>query len=206
MNKNNAHRRKNAKPTRFGDFVLLFPFLSKDCRERNLDKLNEAEKPDYLCRKRVPKDFTGITFGQYSDLCDALQMGDSFKTLAAIIKAVWPTLSKKDIDDAPAYDVWGFCRFAVGEVDKINKMFGSIKIEKTSQEIAAGVDNLQFGTFGILDWYARRMGITDQQDVFDVKWVRIYQCMSNDAEEISFQRRYINIINEEIRRRTKTRK
>ena len=59
----------------------------------------------------------------------------------------------------------------------------------SSEEVAAGVHDLDFGSFGVLDWYAKRMGIANQNDVRDIAWVRIYQCMKNDHEQQLYERR-----------------
>ena len=51
------------------------------------------------------------------------------------------------------------------------------------------MEKLDFGSFGVLDWYARRMGITNQNEVREVAWVRIFQCMKNDAIKNEYERR-----------------
>ena len=79
--------------------------------------------------------------------------------------------------------------FVTKELEKINKLFTSIKQTYSKEEEAAGIRELDFGSFGVLDWYARRMGIPNQNDVRDVAWVRIYQCMKNDNMQSEFERR-----------------
>lgn len=192
------------KPTKYGDFVLFLPMLTDEVREKDLELLNKAEKPEYICGREVP-DFNALTFGQYSDLCDAMGIEDKTKAMVEMLKAIYPDIMEEEINNAPAYDVWGFCIFAATEADRINKLFGSIHLEKTHEEIMAGIERMQFGTFGILDWYARRMGITDQNEVFSVKWVRIYQCMANDTEEAAYNRRLQTVYSNESRKRNKMR-
>ena len=82
-----------------------------------------------------------------------------------------------------------FVYFCNKEVERINKLFEAIKPHFDSEEKQAGVDRLKFGSFGILDWYARRMRITDQNEVRNVPWVRIYKCMKNDNELREYDRR-----------------
>ena len=105
--------------------------------------------------------------------------------------------------DADVNDVFGFLSFVKEELERINKLFGDIKQTYSKEEEAAGVRDLDFGSFGVLDWYARRMGITNQNDVRDVAWVRIYQCMKNDNMQSEFERRlhkqYMN--NNKVRKR-----
>ena len=87
------------------------------------------------------------------------------------------------------FDVFGFMHFCRRQIEKINELFSSLKVNYSSDELAAGVKDLQFGPFGVLDWYARRMGITNQNEVRDVAWVRIYNCMKNDTEQNNYERR-----------------
>ena len=102
-------------------------------------------------------------------------------------------------------DVFGFLSFVTKELEKINKLFSDIKQTFSKEEEAAGIKELDFGSFGVLDWYARRMGITNQNDVRDVAWVRIYQCMKNDNMQSEYERRlqkqYLN--NSKARRKQK---
>lgn len=79
--------------------------------------------------------------------------------------------------------------FVKNEVNRVNSLFASIKPTHSSDEIAAGINDLNFGTFGVLDWYARRMGITNQDEVFSVPWIRIYTCMKNDNEKNEYESR-----------------
>ena len=73
----------------------------------------------------------------------------------------------------------------------------------TAKEKQAGVEKLQFGLFGILDWYAKRMGITDHDDVLTVPWLRIYKCMDMDNKVEQYQRRLNDISMQEARRKRK---
>ena len=54
---------------------------------------------------------------------------------------------------------------------------------------------MNFGLFGLLDYYAQRMGITDHEEVERVPWIRVYKCLDMDAERTRFERRLRNILN-----------
>jgi len=55
------------------------------------------------------------------------------------------------------------------------------------------VDKLSFGLFGLVDYYATRMGITDHEQVESVPWVRVYKCLDMDAEKYVMNVDYENI-------------
>ena len=80
-------------------------------------------------------------------------------------------------------------------MERIGKLFKSLESDKTSEEIRAGIEKLDFGAFGLVDWYAKRMGIVDHEEVFATPWQRIYQCLKIDHENAEFEKRYRNIIN-----------
>lgn len=94
----------------------------------------------------------------------------------------------------PCDKMSGFVQWVTREVMRINQLFDEASRRPTSDEIAAGVLDLNFGVFGVLDWYARRMGYRDQNDVLSVKWVRIYECTRMDAERDEYERRLRDIL------------
>lgn len=98
-------------------------------------------------------------------------------------------LSQEEVYKLNVFDVFGVINFVRSELDRINKLFASIKVAHSPEEIAAGVENLNLGTFGVIDWYAKRMGITNQDDVYSVAWIRIYTCMKNDNEKAEYEQR-----------------
>ena len=81
----------------------------------------------------------------------------------------------------------------------MNKLFESLTPQATAKEKQAGIDTLHFGLFGMLDWYALRMGITNHDEVLQVPWMRIYTCMEMDNLRHAYERRYSKITSEEVR-------
>ena len=106
-----------------------------------------------------------------------------------------------DIMNANVFDVFGFSTMVCKETERITKLFNSINNIHSPEETQAGIDKLQFGVFGMLDWYAKRMGITDHNEVNNIAWVRIFQCMKNDSEEAAFQKRLQKVYNDKIKRK-----
>ncbi|MBR1526418.1 MAG: hypothetical protein IJ640_07145 [Prevotella sp.] len=169
----------------YKDFLLLFPYADKEVQEELIKRLREQPRPDKLCGKDVPKDLNGISYGMLDDLRTATGNDDIAGACAKVLLGVEPeNLLKED-----ANDVFGFTSFVTDELKRINKIFQSIKVNYSKEEIAAGVKELDFGSFGVLDWYARRMGITNQNEVREVAWVRIFQCMKNDALKNEYERK-----------------
>lgn len=193
---------KKHKLTQFSQFEYLFPIMTDECQKECMERLKEAERPSCLCNKDVPDNLNLITFGQYSDLCDVMTEKDADTTkIFYEFARILLDIPASELGKSSVFDVFGFGTWVCKEVEKITKMFNSIKVEHSSEEIQAGVKRLQFGTFGILDWYARRMGITDQNVINDIPWIRIYTCLKNDTDESAYQRRLHKIYNDKINKK-----
>lgn len=177
------NKRKNDCP--YKDFLRLFPFVTKELQEELLGRLKSQPRPQYLCGKPVPENLNGLTYGTLDDLRTAASGEDPVGACAHLLLGVEPyALFNED-----ANDVFGFTSFITRELERINKLFKSIRVRYSREEIAAGIRELDFGSFGVLDWYAKRMGITNQNEVRNIAWVRIYQCMRNDAMSNNFERK-----------------
>ena len=156
--------------------------------------LNRQPRPERLFGRRVPRDLDGLTFGELLSLQDAAEgtSADSVVTLARIIlksrlPAGWILRERAD-------KVFGFVGFVAKELERIGKLFKSVEHAPDDDEVAAGINDLDFGAFGLLDWYARRMGITNHDDAMSVPWLRVYQCMKMDADRDAYERRLRDIV------------
>ena len=185
MKMNNWQREVKDMDCRYKEFLQLFPFCDKAVQNEILERLKKQPRPSALCGRVVPKDLTQLTYGTLDDLRSATSEDDPAGACAKVLLGIEPSdLLLEDVND-----VFGFANFITAELTRINKVFKSIKVSYSKEEIAAGVEKLDFGSFGVLDWYARRMGITNQNEVREVAWVRIYQCLRNDAIKNEYERR-----------------
>lgn len=186
--------------TSFGDFVLYLPVMTDESRTAALKQLNAAQCPDFLFSEKCPSDLNGLSFGQYSDICNAMKSGDHIAAMIEFCHVVF-SIDDADIMGANVFDVFGFATMVCKEIERITKLFNSINVIHSAEEEQAGVKRLQFGVFGMLDWYARRMGITDHNEVNRVSWLRIYQCLKNDSEENAYQRRLQKVYNDKMKKK-----
>lgn len=169
----------------YKDFLTLFPFCNKDLQDELLGRLRKQKKPFSLCGKELPGNLNAISYGMLDDLRTAATTEDPIGGCAKVLLGI----DSNKLVTADVNDVFGFAAFVTKELEKINKLFSEIKHTYSKEEEAAGIHELDFGSFGVLDWYARRMGISNQNDVRDVAWVRIYKCMKNDNMQSEFERR-----------------
>lgn len=181
----------------YGDFLILLPLCVEESRRSIIGNLNAVGRPNYIGNIQVPDNLNGITYGKLDDLSRVGSEKDPMASLLEILLDLKP----EDIYRLPVTKVFGFSNFVVKEVERINSLFAAIKLDHTSEEISAGIESLNFGSFGVLDWYARRMRITNQNEVRSVPWVRIYTCMKNDTAQAAYERRYNKVILENAKRR-----
>lgn len=178
-------KNKTMREYSYGEFMVLFPCCRDKHRHELVEQLLESPCPDKICGVKVPTDLNAISYGLIDDLkCDIEAEDPALAVAKTLLK-----LDEKKIFSANVVEIFGFMNFVRKELERINAMFASIKVQYSKEELNAGVKDLDFGSFGVLDWYARRMGITNQNEVRDVAWVRIFICMKNDAEQNNYERR-----------------
>ena len=156
------------------------------------------ERPAYIGEVKCPEDLSALTIGQLIEIGEASGADTDYRIIGIVLG-----MDKEQADKCRATDVVAFLSWIGRQVKRINKLFESIQTRPTAKEKQAGVDNLQFGLFGILDWYAKRMGITNHDEVLTVPWLRIYKCMEMDNKVEQYQRRYNEISMQEARRKKK---
>lgn len=186
MKRKRRNTNKKVKLTTYGEFLILLPLCHKNHQEELLATLKQAKRPAFVCGKEVPADLNTITYGQLDDFS---RISQTEEDPAVKVFSILLGLEAPQVYEMNVFDVFGMLNFVRDELERINALFSSIKVTHTSEEIAAGVEDLNFGTFGVIDWYAKRMGITNQDDVYNVAWIRIYTCMKNDNEKAEYEQR-----------------
>lgn len=173
----------------FVKFVMLMPYMTAD----TIKSLVLIPPPKKFNKRDVPDTLQMVTFGTLTQLQQAADSNDYLKTCCKLV-AVLTGVDERVVASRRAYDVLGIVNMIKAEMERIGKLFQSLQGDHTSDEVAAGIERLEFGAFGIVDWYAQRMGIIDHEEVFATPWARIYQCMKIDHEQGEFEKRYRKII------------
>lgn len=179
----------------FVQFVGLMPYMTED----TIKSLVLIPPPHTFHKVSVPSDLQGVTFGTLV----MLQQAPSNDYLATCCKLVSVLTGCKveRVASSQAMQVLGIVNMVQSEMERIGKLFQSLNSTKSSEEQAAGIDKLNFGAFGIVDWYAQRMGIIDHEEVFNTPWQRIFQCLKIDHEQGEFEKRYRKILEQRSKRK-----
>lgn len=158
-------------------------------------KMDVFSRPSYVGAKPTPKDLSHLSIGQLISLSELKDMNESFYDVVCTCMDI----DRTEVAAARAVDVVRFVGWVCSEVRKINKLFDQVRIKPTQREEKAGVKNLQFGLFGMLDWYAVRMRIPNHDDVLNTPWMRIYKCMDIDNRKRLYEIRLQQVIADEIK-------
>lgn len=163
------------------DVLRWEPFLEPD----QVNALKEVACPAEIGVLQVPQSLDDLTLGQLIQL-EAIA---AEKGIFAAIAVVLLCKDAKWAMSAPALKMLGLRNMVVAEQERIAALFASLAREHTAAEVMAGIEQLNFGMFGLADWYARRMGISDHEEAFNTPWIRIWQCRKNDIEEAEYAKR-----------------
>lgn len=167
------------------DVLHWEPFLEDD----QVTALKEITCPARVGLTETPQDLNDLTLGQLVQLEEIGRNSGVFEAAAQVLLGKPEGWAMK----APALPMLGLRNMVVAEQDRIAGLFASLRREPDAAQVMAGIEQLNFGMFGLADWYARRMGISDHEDAFNTPWLRIWQCRKNDIEEAEYNERYQKI-------------
>lgn len=190
-------KRERLQENPYRAFLECFSCCVKEVQDELKEKIRTIGRPEYICGKKVPENLNMISYG----VLDRLSRLDKSDDAAADAVSIVMEIPRQEVYDIDVNEVIGFFNFVSREVKRINDLFTEIKLDYSAEEITAGIENMSFGSFGVLDWYAKRMGVTNQNDVYNIAWVRIYNCMKIDNQKELFRRRLDKVYSEKIKNR-----
>lgn len=187
--------KENRTNMRFGEWLTI---ATHSVMTAALD-VKRFTRPYSVGGHKTPQDLSAMTLGQMFQLSQVKRADDAFFAPCVVLLG----MSREEVKNALAVDVVRFGGWCAAQLDKINDLWKALAPQYSAQEIRAGVKGLSFGAFGIADWYARRMGIANHDDVMGVNWMRIYQCCKMDSETAAYQRRLQQIYIQEAKAKRK---
>ena len=194
------------KNTKIKDFIMFLNITQIEQKEFELffDKIGNLTMPKKIAGKIMPENLNFLTWAEFSALNSITKTEDlffiPFEVLCKKKFLKWEFKPKrKRILKLKLFEVILLIKFIQKEIERIVKLFDKIQNNPTDDEIRAGINNLNFGLFGTLDWYCRRMGITDHKQGEKTLWIRIYKCLEIDNKTAKFERRLHDIINQKYK-------
>lgn len=175
------------KNIKFKDWLAIAS-MSRDM-DGFMKKMNTFSRPFEVAGKRTQENLNDMTVGQMLQLSGMKSGGDLFYKTTEVLLG----LDEAQTAKALAVEVVSYVGWVIGQIERINRLFDKAKGKPTDKELRAGINRLKFGMFGLVDWYAQRMGITNHDDVMGISWMRLYKCMDIDNRTNEFNRRMANI-------------
>lgn len=152
-------------------------------KEERLNALKGVECPARFRGRDVPQDLNGLTLEQLARLWRIRTEEDLFREGCVVVLGE----AEDGWENTPLLSALGAANMISEELPKVMRKWDEAHGEPSAEEAMAG--SLDLGIFGIADWYARRMGIGNHDEVFSTPWVRIWQCMYNDRLSAEYQDR-----------------
>lgn len=147
-----------------------------------------------FARSEAPQSLDGITLEELCRLQDIAALRGCIFAAGEVLLGLTP----EEVLKAPLLPMLGLRNMVEKELARIAALFEGLTREFTAAEIMAGAEKLNFGMFGLADWYARRMGLGSHDDAFATPWIRVYQCRKNDLEEAEYRERLQEIRTREM--------
>lgn len=154
--------------------------------------LRHAGRPEHIGNIVPPQDLYSLTFGELKNIED-MAIDNDMAGVCCLLLGITP----EEYNEAPANEMMAFTYWVARELESIGKMFASMTPKYTPEQLKAGAGNINHGLFGTLDWYCRRMGITDHTIPEAVPWVRIYKCMKIDYDNSEYERKLMKVYEQE---------
>lgn len=167
--------------------------------EESQQVLLNLPKPRKAFDKETPEDLNSLTLGQLFDLQGAVE-SENMRTIVTECARLLLGVAPLKVLRSRADHAIGFALWVMRELERIGKMWKAITPPPSPEAVQAGVDKLDFGRFGMVDWYAQRMGISDHDKVLELPWVRVFECMRIDNERGAFQDRLREIMSKQSRK------
>lgn len=148
--------------------------------------LKDAPIPSAIVGNQLPGSLEGLTYGQLLDLQSATSTDHTL--LMEALSSLFGVKGDVLVLEEDVKAVYGFLRFIVQQLEKVTKAFKSIERRPSPEEMEAGVQELSLGAVGLLDWYAKRQGLTSFRETLAVKWIDIWSVMRIDAKNAVFKK------------------
>lgn len=191
----------------YEDIITYGGIMTAESRER----LSKIPCPKRIAGHQAPKDLNGLTMAQLISLWSITNektiLSDSLAAVFGYHTNPRRCERKEERIRCRARHVRigkavGWCNFIQSELLRIKEMWSRCEVPIEAIDRQAGVEQLNFGFFSIIDAYAQRQHISDPDDVLKVQWVKVWQSLLKDAETYKYQRRKDKLIEMQLKRTT----
>lgn len=170
---------------KYSEFLILQGMATN--KEEVISSINGLSRPETIGGVQVPTNLDKCEIWQILAL-KSMNPETAYEQAADILLGLKPW----EVQEESAEKVLGFGNWVAEQIKFVAAQFDRCHVPPTPEEKAAGVEKLNFGDFGLLDWFAQRMHIT-HDEAEHTNWLIVWQCMYNDAQKTLYERRLMQV-------------
>lgn len=163
-----------------------------------LPPLTREVAPSRILLWRLPKDLSGMTFGQRWSLIEAFESGDIFfSTFAQLVTGPrwWRKMPRWVLLLQPMHKVYPFVHFVIKDLESRAKRDEVLNIPLTPEQEKAGIGEMRHGVFGLVDTIVKRTpGLYTYEGVDDIPDNRVFMMLKVDVDNIIASRNLHQIL------------
>lgn len=150
------------------------------------NEIIESERPDFINGNKVPDSLDSITYSQRIDLQDIKSESDMlFKPCEILFN-----LPKNEILSLSVQQVVGLSLWVVKELNRMSKREeNTLNYKPEPEELRAGISDLKFGAFGIIDSIVKSRPVYTHEEVLQLSCAKVYAMQLIDHKQRMFEKR-----------------
>ena len=153
-----------------------------------LPPLKKGVAPSRILFWRIPKDLSGLTFGQRWSLVQSYQKGDLFYStfeLLAVGPWWWKKIPRRLLAVQRIGKLYPFVHFVLTDLETRAKRDEALNIPLTPEQLEAGLGEMDHGLFGVIDALVKRSsGYYSHADIDALPDNRVFAMLKVDVDNI----------------------
>ena len=130
----------------------------------------------------------------FEDLVEFWQPKDETALVKHVAKSYLEIESDKQIMKLPLFEFLRLVIYAKDMAILAADQFKSLKRQYSTEEIAAGIEEMESDDFDVVDRFCIRNGIVDRDEGYRTAWPIIFRCFKIDFQNNRFQEKYSEVV------------
>ena len=130
----------------------------------------------------------------FENLVDFWQPKDEAQLIKHTAKVYLGIEKEKQINKLPLFEFLRLVIYAKDMAILAAEQFKQLKRQYSTEEIAAGIEEMESDDFDVVDRFCVRNGIVDRNEGYKTSWTIIFRCFKIDFQNKRFQEKYADVI------------
>ena len=152
----------------------------------NQAEILQAKRPDSILTHAVPESLDSITYSQRLDLQDIKTESDMlFKPCEILF-----SMTKNDVLSVSVFSIIGLSMWVIKELNRMSdRERTTLEYKPEPEELKAGINELRFGAFGIIDSIVRTRPVYTHEAVLQLSCAKVYAMQLIDHKQRMYEKR-----------------